>query len=93
MDSNPESKWTEKMNDIRQGKRFAKVFKFSGDSTAFSDDGEFGLNFKEIYNPEFALKKKNFCKNKGFFWTYLLKLKIIKFPSSSMIREMIVLFL
>ena len=47
----------------------------------------FELDFKVINHPEFVLQKKNFSNNGGLFWTCLLKLKMINFPSSFMIRD------
>ena len=47
----------------------------------------FELDFKVINQPEFVLQKENFSNNGGLFWTCLLKLKMINFPSSFMIRD------
>lgn len=47
----------------------------------------FELDFKVINHPEFVLQKENFSNNGGLFWTCLLKLKMINFPSSFMIRD------
>ena len=64
------------------------MFSFIDDLTAFSYGREFKHSFKEIYPPEPVIKK-NLNNNEGLFWANLLKLKLINFSSSSMIREMI----
>ena len=40
-------------------RRFGNVFRYIDDLLAISDNGEFERNYRNIYPPEQALKKKN----------------------------------
>ena len=80
-------------NDIRQARRFSKIFSFIDDLNALNNGGEFEQSFKEIYPPELILKMQNVSSNKGSFLNLFDKIGKINFPFSSIIREMTSLLL
>ena len=90
-----ENKWIKKVqkNDIRQARRFSKIFRFIDDLNALNNGGEFEQSFKEIYPPELILKMQNVSNNKGSFLNLFDKIGKINFPFSSIIREMTSLLL
>ena len=69
------------------------MFRFFENLTALGDGGELERSFKEIYPPQVVLKKKNLGNHEGSFWDLLIKVQKINFPTNSVIREVIILFL
>ena len=64
---------------FNRARQLANVFRFIDDLTAINDDGEYEHIDKEIYPPEFELKKENSGNTEGLFLYFFIKIKSKKF--------------
>ena len=55
-------------------RRFGNVFRYIDDLLAISDNGEFERNYRNIYPPEQALKKKNVNNDSASFLDFQLSI-------------------